>query len=105
MLIYARISGKRKIRVGDEVGPWRPVIATLPDLSVLISETFVEEIDIAKIKTGDSARVTVDAIPGLQFPGKIITIANIGQEPRGWIPRCLPLPSNSSKRTKVCCRE
>jgi len=83
MLIYARISGKRKIRVGDEVGPWRPVIATLPDLSVLISETFVEEIDIAKIKTGDSARVTVDAIPGLQFPGKIITIANIGQELQG----------------------
>ncbi len=83
MLIYARTRGNRKIRVGDEVGPWRPIIATLPDLSVLISESYIEEIDIAKIKTGDSARVTVDALPGQQYPGKIISIANIGQELQG----------------------
>lgn len=83
MVIYARVRGNRKIRIGDEVGPWRPVIATLPDLSVLISETFVAEIDIAKVKPGDSARITVDALPGLTFPGTVSTIANIGQELQG----------------------
>ncbi len=83
MVIYARTRWNRKIRIGDEVGPWRPVIATLPDLSVLISETYVEEIDVAKISLNDSVTVTVDALPGKRFTGKISTIANIGQELRG----------------------
>jgi multidrug efflux pump subunit AcrA (membrane-fusion protein) len=83
MVIYARTRWNRKIRIGDEVGPWRPVIATLPDLSVLISETYVEEIDVAKISLNDSATVTVDALPGKRFTGKIRSIANIGQELRG----------------------
>lgn len=83
MVIYARVRGNRKIRIGDEVGPWRPIIATLPDLSVLISETYIAEIDIAKVKTGDSARVTVDALPGLTYHGRVTTIANIGQELQG----------------------
>ena len=83
MVIYTRTRGNRKIRIGDEVGPWRPIIATLPDLSTLVSETFIEEIDIAKIKTGDSVMVTVDALPGEQFPGIVQAIANIGQELQG----------------------
>ncbi len=80
MIIYARVRGNRKIRVGDDVGPWRPIIATLPDLTTLVSETYIEEIDIAKIKTGDSVKVTVDALPEELFPGIVHTIANIGQE-------------------------
>ena len=83
MVIYTRTRGNRKIRIGDEVGPWRPIIATLPDLSTLVSETFIEEIDIAKIKTRDSVMVTVDALPGEQFPAIVQAIANIGQELQG----------------------
>ncbi len=84
MVIYARSRrGDRKIRIGDDVGPWSPIIATLPDLSILVSETYIEEINIAKIKTGDSVMVTVDALPGEQFPGIVRTIANIGQELQG----------------------
>lgn len=83
MVIYARVNRNRKIRVGDEVGPWRPIIATLPDLSVLVSETFVAEIDIAKVRQGDSARITVDALPGLTLSGTVTSIANIGQELQG----------------------
>lgn len=84
MVIYARSRGNRKIRVGDEVGPWRPEIASIPDLSVLVSETYVEEIDISKIALGDSVFITVDAIPGDRFRGTIIQIANVGQELSGF---------------------
>lgn len=84
MVIYTRTRGNRKIRIGDEVGPWKPVIATLPDLTVLVSETYVEEIDIAKINVNDSVITTVDALPGRQFTGKIRTIANIGQQLQGF---------------------
>lgn len=84
MVIYARVWGGRKLRIGDDISPWRPTIATLPDLSVLISDTYVEEIHITKINIGDSARITIDAIPGKVFNGIIYKIANIGQELPGF---------------------
>jgi multidrug efflux pump subunit AcrA (membrane-fusion protein) len=80
MVMYARTRGGRKIRVGDNVSQWNPAIASLPDLSTLISETYVEEIQITKIQIGDSVAITVDAIPGRKYSGSIYKIANIGQE-------------------------
>lgn len=73
----------RKIRIGDEISPWRPVIANLPDLSVLISETYVQEIDITKIAVGDSADIYIDALPDNKYAGTITSIANIGTEISG----------------------
>jgi hypothetical protein len=61
-----------------------PVIATLPDLSVLVSETYVEEIYISKIKIGDSARVYIDALKNQQKIGVISNISNVGQEMTGF---------------------
>jgi multidrug efflux pump subunit AcrA (membrane-fusion protein) len=59
---------------------WRPLVATLPDMSVAITETFVREIDISKIEMGDSVRITIDALPDKSFIGKVIKIANIGED-------------------------
>ncbi len=84
MVMYARNRYRRKIRVGDNVSQWNPAIASLPDLSVLISETFVEEIQITKLQEGDSVSITVDAIPGKVYSGKVSKIANIGQELSGF---------------------
>jgi len=83
MVVYARVRG-RKIRIGDEVSPWRPEIASIPDLSVLVSETYVEEIDIARISVGDSVLISVDATPGEIFPATILRIANVGQDLAGF---------------------
>lgn len=91
MVIFARWRGYRKIRIGDDVSPHRPVIASLPDLSVLVSETFVEEIDIAKIASGDSAIITVDAVPGTQYKGTILKIANIAQNIQGTDSKVFPV--------------
>jgi multidrug efflux pump subunit AcrA (membrane-fusion protein) len=84
MIIYAREWGGRKIRKGDQVSPWRSVIATMPDLSELVSETYIQEIDVAKIKKGDTVQVTVDAVPNKEYLGLIDNIANIGQELSGF---------------------
>lgn len=91
MVVFARWRGNRKIRIGDEVGSQRPVIASLPDLSVLVSETYVEEIDIAKIANGDSAIITVDAVPGVQFIGTILKIANVAQNIQGSDSKVFPV--------------
>ena len=69
-----------KIRVGSRVGRWAPLIATLPDLSTLMSEIYVKEVNIAKIAIGDNVRISIDAFPDKKFTGKIVKIANIGQE-------------------------
>ena len=84
MVMYAKLWGGRKLQMGDYISQWNSTIATLPDLSVLVSETYVEEIQITKIAEGDSVEITVDALPDKKFAGEIIKIANIGQELNGF---------------------
>jgi HlyD family secretion protein len=84
MIIYVRKWGNRKTKVGDYVSFYDPAIATLPDLSSLVSETYVEEIYISKIKVGDSVRVYVDALKNKEVPAYISNISNIGQEMQGF---------------------
>jgi len=84
IVMYAKLWGGRKLRVGDEISPWNPNIATIPDLSELISETYVEEIHVTRVEIGDSVEVTIDALPEKVFHGEIYKIANIGQELSGF---------------------
>jgi multidrug efflux pump subunit AcrA (membrane-fusion protein) len=87
MLIYGRTFGRggsRKLTIGSYVSSQNPIIATLPDLSVLVSETYVEEIFISKIKVGDSARVRIDALKNLEKVGVISNISNVGQQMTGF---------------------
>ena len=87
MLIYGRTYGRggsRKLTIGSNVSMQNPVIATLPDLSVLASETYVEEIYISKIKMGDSVRVYIDALKNQLKIGVISNISNVGQEMVGF---------------------
>lgn len=64
----------------SELNIWRPLVATLPDMSVVIAETYIKEIDIAKIQLNDSVRITIDALPDKVFWGKVIRIATIGED-------------------------
>lgn len=64
----------------SEINIWRPLIATLPDMSVAISETYIREIDISKVAEGDSVRIKIDALANRTFKGKVIKIATIGED-------------------------
>jgi multidrug efflux pump subunit AcrA (membrane-fusion protein) len=64
----------------SEVNIWRPLIATLPDMSVVITEAYIKEIDIAKVHLNDSVRITIDALSGRVFAGTVIKIATIGED-------------------------
>lgn len=64
----------------SEINIWRPLIATLPDMSQVISETYIREIDISKVALNDSVRITIDALPGKKFRGTIVKIATIGED-------------------------
>lgn len=80
MVIYYREWGGTKRKVGSSVSPWDLTVATLPDLSVMNSKTYVNEIDISKVKKNQSVRITVDAFPEKKFTGEVIEVANIGEQ-------------------------
>lgn len=79
MLIYER-SWQGKKSAGSQISAWNNTVAELPDLSDMISKTFVNEVDISKIRKGQQVHVKVDAFPEKTFEGKVIQVANIGQE-------------------------
>lgn len=91
MVIYAKDRFGIKIQVGTVLTPWSPIIATLPDMTKMISETYINEIDIAKIKVGQAVTLSIDAFPNKELKGKVISVANIGQ----------PMPKSDSKVFEV----
>lgn len=79
MVIYSEDRFGNKIQAGSTVSRWAPIIAELPDLSSMISKTYINEIDVSKIKDGQKVRIGVDAFPEKFFDGEVISVANIGQ--------------------------
>ena len=66
-------------KVGSRVTMWDPVIATIPDMTNLISRTFINEIDISKVKVGLPVKMGIDAFPDKELSGEVISMANVGQ--------------------------
>lgn len=81
IVIFGKSWDGKKYSKDDDVSTYEfaPPIATLPDMSKVISEIYVKEIDIAKIKVGDSVRVSFDALEGTVIKGSIKTIARVGE--------------------------
>ncbi|PWD97522.1 efflux RND transporter periplasmic adaptor subunit [Marinilabilia rubra] len=83
VVVYARDWGGDKIKVGSRVSRWNPRIAILPDLSTIMSVTYVKEIDVTKIHEGMPVKINIDAFPGEVFDGVVKNVANIGKEIEG----------------------
>jgi len=74
--IVARITGE----IGEYATPSPPGIATPPVVDLIDDTCFyvsapMDEIDAPKLKTGQFTRITLDALPGQVFTGKIRRIA------------------------------
>jgi HlyD family secretion protein len=68
-------------RVGDYVVPGiqnstGSFLMTLSDMSVVTAEVKVDETDIVNVKLGQEADVTIDAVPGKIFKGKVTEIGS-----------------------------
>jgi HlyD family secretion protein len=67
------------VRVGENVVPGiqnatGSYLMTISDMSVVTSEVMVDETDIVSVKLGQDAEVTIDAIPGKFFKGKVTEV-------------------------------
>ncbi len=80
MVIYFREWNGEKRKVGSSISPWDLTIATLPDLSLMESKTYVNEIDISKVKKGQAVRMGVDAFPEKQYTGVVTEVSNVGEQ-------------------------
>jgi hypothetical protein len=69
-----------KRKVGSSISPWDNVVATLPDMSSMISKTYVNEIDVSKVKSGQKVEIVVDAFPEKSYTGMVSSVANIGEQ-------------------------
>ena len=83
MLIYKR-SWNGRVSTGSQINLWDPTVAELPDLTDMVSKTFVNEVDISRVKKGQDVTIKVDAFPDKTYSGSVISVANIGEELRNY---------------------
>ena len=94
LLIYKTDRSGVKIKSGSTLNPFDPVVATLPDLSSMISKVHVSEVEVNKVKPGLPVEITLDALQETGLTGTVQSIANIGEQ----------LPNSDSKMFEVLIR-
>lgn len=80
MVIYRRTRDGSKVAAGSNISAWDPVVAELPDFSVMESVTYVNEVDIQKVRVGQSVDVGLDAMEDKNLTGVVTEVANIGEQ-------------------------
>lgn len=80
MVIYERERNGRKKGEGSQISAWDPVVATLPDLTSMVSLTYVNEVDISRVKVGQEVEIGLDAFPEKRLTGRVTDVANVGEQ-------------------------
>lgn len=80
MVIYTKDWNGKPMKAGSRIGSWDPVVAKLPDLTSMISKTYVNEVDVRKVKVGQPVDVGLDAYPDKKLKGTVIRVANVGEQ-------------------------
>src|SRR5689334_15847730 len=80
MVIYVREWNGKKKGVGSQWSPWDPAVATLPDLTQMESQTYINEVDVRKIAVGQKVNISLDADPTKKLRGTVTAVANVGEQ-------------------------
>lgn len=80
MLVYDKNWNGQKKTVGTQIDMWNPTLATLPDLTQMEVLTYVNEVDIQKVKVGQAVIIGLDAAADKKLTGVVKSVANIGEE-------------------------
>ncbi len=74
-------NGRAKVKVGDT--PWRgQTLVDIPDLTRMMVKAKVNEVYISQIRVNQQVIISIDALPGLQFYGKINRVAALATRER-----------------------
>ena len=80
MVIYVREWNGKKKGVGSMWNAWESTVATLPDLTQMESDTYVNEVDVRKLALGQKVEISLDADPSKKLAGTVTHIANVGEQ-------------------------
>lgn len=80
MVIYHRGWDGKPIKSGSRVQMWDPTVATLPDLTTMMSKTYVNEVDVRKVQKGQTVELGLDAYPEKKLAGQVMSVANVGEQ-------------------------
>lgn len=80
MVIYVREWNGKKKGVGSQWNAWENTVATLPDLTQMESQTYINEVDVRKISVGQKVSISLDADPSKKLEGTVTHIANVGEQ-------------------------
>jgi HlyD family secretion protein len=80
MVIYRKWWDGKPIKAGSQINLWDPTVAMLPDLTVMLSKTYVNEVDVRKVKAGQRVEIGLDAFPEKKLSGVVTRIANVGEQ-------------------------
>jgi HlyD family secretion protein len=79
LVVYATPQGSsEKPQLGMIPFEGQPLIY-LPDLSTMVADTQVNEIDIGKVVVGGRAEIRLEAYPGTAFEGKVLKIGSLAK--------------------------
>lgn len=68
------VIGNRAVEAGDYVQPGQRLLSLVPLGSVYIDANF-KETQIARLRPGQTVRIRVDALPGLELTGSVVSFA------------------------------
>jgi len=80
MVIYDKGWDGKAIKAGSRINIWDPTVATLPDLTRMLSKTYVNEVDVRKVKAGQDVAIGLDAYPDKRYKGHVTHVANVGEQ-------------------------
>jgi HlyD family secretion protein len=80
MVVYTKGFDGKPMKAGSQIHTWDPVVATLPDLSTMLSKTYINEVDVRKIQPGQKVELGLDAFPDKKISGTVIRVANVGEQ-------------------------
>ena len=80
MVVYAKGNDGKPMKAGSQIHMWDPVVATLPDLSVMLSKTYINEVDVRRVKPGQLVEIGLDAFPDKKLTGRVTRVANVGEQ-------------------------
>ncbi|MEO8473653.1 MAG: efflux RND transporter periplasmic adaptor subunit [Chryseolinea sp.] len=80
MVIYHKGWDGKPIKAGSQINMWEPTVATLPDLTKMMSKTYVNEVDVRKVVTGQQVEIGLDAYPDKKLRGVVTHVASVGEQ-------------------------
>ena len=80
MVVYHKGWDGKPIKAGSNMSTWDPVVATLPDLTIMLSKTYINEVDVRKVKPGQKVEIGLDAFPEKKARGTVLRVANVGEQ-------------------------